>query len=265
VLVISALTNMQRLSAIIAPRLSIQSCCILLIAFLLAPPSHAVENRYTVKKYDTLTDIARNHGVTVAALMRHNELKQANQIYVGKTLRIPPSPRSPKKPLLDRALLQELNETRITLKKWKHIVIHHSATESGTAKGMDRYHRQERHMENGLAYHFVIGNGKGMPDGEITIGQRWLDQIQGGHLASESLNEESIGICLVGNFDEEAPTRKQMAQLEGLVDYLLRSCQLKPSAVKSHQEINPIHTRCPGRKFPAKAFLKKLETLKTET
>ena len=44
-------------------------------------------------------------------------------------------------------------------------------------KGMDRYHRDERHMEHGLAYHFVIGNGNGMGDGEIGVGQRWIEDL----------------------------------------------------------------------------------------
>ncbi len=117
-------------------------------------------------------------------------------------------------------------------------------------------------MENGLAYHFVSGNGKGMADGEMVIGQRWIDQIQGGHLASESLNEKSIGICLVGNFDHDSPTRRQMEQLRALVDYLMRGSHLTAGAVKTHQEINPIDTRCPGRKFPAKTFMKELRAAK---
>lgn len=220
----------------------------------------AAEKRYTVKKNDTLTEIARRQGVSVAALMQLNGLKEPNQIYIGKVLRIAIPDRRPaaKRPTLDPALLKLLDETRITRKKWKYIVIHHSATESGSAKGMDLYHRQERHMENGLAYHFVIGNGKGMGDGEVVIGQRWTDQIRGGHLASESLNEQSVGICLVGNFDDNKPTQKQMNHLHALVDYLMRGCGLSGAAIKTHQQINPIHTRCPGTKFPVKTFLKEL-------
>ena len=49
---------------------------------------------------------------------------------------------------------------------WKHIVVHHTATPSATPGGIDRFHREQRHMENGMAYHFLIGNGHGMRDGE---------------------------------------------------------------------------------------------------
>jgi hypothetical protein len=128
----------------------------------------------------------------------------------------------------------------------------------GTARGMDRYHREQRHMENGLAYHFVVGNGRGMKDGEIVIGHRWTRQLPGGHLASESLNARSLGICLVGNFDRDHPTKRQMESLNELTEYLMKRCGLSRSAVKTHQQINPIGTRCPGRLFDDEAFLRGL-------
>jgi hypothetical protein len=127
-------------------------------------------------------------------------------------------------------------------------------------KGMDRYHREERQMENGLAYHFVIGNGHGMGDGEIGVGSRWTRQLDGGHLTSLKQNEISLGICLVGNFDRHEPTAKQLQQLKTLVEALLRRCGLSNDAVKTHQQINVLYTRCPGRHFPTKRFLASLES-----
>jgi N-acetyl-anhydromuramyl-L-alanine amidase AmpD len=134
-------------------------------------------------------------------------------------------------------------------KSWKHIVIHHTGTATGTAKGIDRFHREQRHMENGLAYHFLIGNGRGMDDGEIFVGERWKKQLAGGHLASETLNQSSIGICLVGNFDRTKPTREQMESLDALIKKLLEVTGLPRSAVTTHREIHPRHTQCPGKFF----------------
>ena len=114
-------------------------------------------------------------------------------------------------------------------------------------------------MENGLAYHFVIGNGDGMTDGEIDVGRRWKEQLDGGHLALESLNRKSIGICLVGNFDKTKPTSKQLDSLEALVEYLMKRCHLSKTAVRTHSQIHPRHTRCPGSKFDQTAFLKRLK------
>jgi hypothetical protein len=139
------------------------------------------------------------------------------------------------------------------------VVIHHSGTDTGSARGMDAYHHKERHMENGLAYHFVIGNGRGMDDGELAVGRRWTEQLDGGHLASESLNQKALGICLVGNFESAVPTEKQLDSLHGLVAGLLKRCKLSTSAVKTHQQINTIYTRCPGRQFPMAQFMKRLK------
>jgi hypothetical protein len=55
---------------------------------------------------------------------------------------------------------------------WCYIVIHHSGTTTATLRGMDEYHRVERDMENGLACHSVIGNGQGIADGAIEVGDR---------------------------------------------------------------------------------------------
>jgi hypothetical protein len=138
-------------------------------------------------------------------------------------------------------------------------VIHHSAATTGTLTGIDRYHRNVRHMENGLAYHFVIGNGNGLGNGEIGIGARWTRQLDGGHVISEAQNKVSLGICLIGNFDKSKPTAKQMERLTALVRALLVRCKLPPSAVHTHQQINAVPTRCPGRHFPTAEFLKSIK------
>jgi N-acetyl-anhydromuramyl-L-alanine amidase AmpD len=132
---------------------------------------------------------------------------------------------------------------------WKHIVIHHTATPSATPRGIDRFHREQRHMENGMAYHFLIGNGRGMGDGEIYVGDRWKRQIQGGHLASEKLNMSSIGICLVGNFESKPPTDRQVQALQALVRKLMQQTGLSASALTTHRSIHPRHTTCPGKHF----------------
>ena len=132
---------------------------------------------------------------------------------------------------------------------WRHIVVHHTATPGATPRGIDRFHREQRHMENGMAYHFLIGNGHGMGDGEIYIGERWKRQIQGGHLASEQLNMSSIGICLVGNFESKPPTERQMKSLDALIRKLRQQTGLSMAAVTTHRSIHPRHTSCPGKYF----------------
>jgi LysM repeat protein len=219
----------------------------------------AADRNYTVKRYDTLTDLAHKNGLTVGELAGHNDLRKTDKLRIGQRLVIPDSATAREDAAADSPLPKGLGKTRVEPGKWKYIVIHHSASLNASVKGMDYYHRVERHMENGLAYHFVIGNGHSMKDGEIAIGGRWTGQLDGGHLASEALNRKAIGICMVGNFDAERPTKRQMESLRSLVEFLLARCHLSADAVKTHQQINPIYTRCPGHNFPAKSFLKGLK------
>jgi len=219
----------------------------------------AADRNYTVKRSDTLTDIAHKYGLTVGELAAHNGLKNTDKLRIGQKLVIPDSANAREAASPDPYLPKDLERIRVEPGKWKYIVIHHSASPNASVKGMDYYHRVERHMENGLAYHFVIGNGHSMKDGEIAIGRRWTAQLDGGHLASEALNRKAIGICMVGNFDVDRPTRRQMESLHALVEFLLARCHLSADALKTHQQINPIYTRCPGHNFPTKTFLQTLK------
>ncbi|CAN5568612.1 hypothetical protein BH10CHL1_BH10CHL1_46330 [soil metagenome] len=58
-------------------------------AALVAPAAQAGTTIYVVQRGDTLSAIARRFGTTVAYLMQLNNIKNANQIYVGQQLRAP--------------------------------------------------------------------------------------------------------------------------------------------------------------------------------
>jgi hypothetical protein len=131
------------------------------------------------------------------------------------------------------------------------IICHHSGIKSGNAASYDREHRK-RGMENGLAYHFVIGNGIDSGDGEIQPGPRWLKQIKGGHVRSDEINEVAIGICLVGDFDETKPTKNQMSAFRELMNFLRDEVVDRHVRFQGHKEAHPRHTACPGRHFPLK-------------
>ena len=224
------------------------------VAFLWLASAKA-DQFYSVRKGDTLTQLARRYDLSVAELAKRNSLRTTDKLHIGQGLVIPGGAADPEVLVLPAAVRRELAGVRVTAGKWKHIVIHHSGTYMGTVKGMDRFHREERHMENGLAYHFVIGNGNGMGDGEIAVGNRWIEQLDGGHLRSEELNAASIGICLVGDFEHARPTAKQMDSLRALIHDLLGRCRLGAGSICTHQQINTLYTRCPGRHFPTRAFL----------
>lgn len=144
---------------------------------------------------------------------------------------------------------------RYFVREWKYIVIHHSATSSGCAAEFDKFHREKRGWENGLGYHFVIGNGKGSHDGEIEIGNRWKNQLDGAHAGVQEYNHYGIGICLVGNFNDSYPTSSQMAALTSLVSYLQERCHIPSENIIMHRHFRD--TECPGRNFPYYKLLAK--------
>ena len=121
-----------------------------------------------------------------------------------------------------------IDRARVKKGRWKYIIVHNSGTRQGNARIFDTYHRRVRKMQNGLAYHFVIGNGSSSGNGEIEIGPRWTRQINGGHVASDYLNNIAIGICLVGDLNRDQPTK---AQLGGLG----RTYQLSPRSRRKGQ------------------------------
>lgn len=218
---------------------------------------------YTVRKGETLGAIAARHRLSVSDVLAHNKLSRPDRIVAGQVLLLPidavtPAP-APSYPVIPSSTRRALDRIAVKSRQWKHIVIHHSGMPLGSGKNIDRYHREERHMENGLAYHFVIGNGNGMKDGEIYIGGRWKRQIEGGHLAIHSLNLNSIGIGLIGNFEKDRPSARQLNSLEALIRYLLKTTGLSTTAVTTHKLIHPKHTLCPGRRFPAEAFIDRLK------
>jgi hypothetical protein len=230
----------------------------------------AADESYTVKRGDSISSIARIYNLPPAVLAERNGLSRNSYVYAGQRLIIPgrssgrpsaSSTRSPARASVPRSIQQAIDKAAVTPGRWQYIVLHHSDVDTGTMKAMDKYHREVRHMENGLAYHFVIGNGHGMGDGEIAASRRWTQQLDGGHLASEGQNKVAIGICLVGNFEDHRPTARQLESLRALVQALMVRCQLTPRAVKTHQQINIVRTRCPGAKFPAKSFIDSLQGL----
>ena len=133
---------------------------------------------------------------------------------------------------------------------WRHIVIHHSASAGGNAQQFDVAHRQRGWDE--LGYHFVITNGQGGADGLIEVGSRWHKQKQGAHCGgtpANEYNELGIGICLVGEFSSDMPTPAQVASLERLTWYLMRTYRIGPDQVITHQDAPNAHTECPGGRF----------------
>jgi N-acetyl-anhydromuramyl-L-alanine amidase AmpD len=152
---------------------------------------------------------------------------------------------------LTAANIDAIRRAPVQRNRWKFIIVHNSGTRQGSARVFDYYHRHVRRMRNGLAYHFVIGNGTSTRNGQIEIGDRWTRQMRGGHVHSDYMNNIGLGICLVGDFNRDQPTRAQLEACEELIKYLQERCGAKMQ-VRPHREVNPPRwaTDCPGDVFP---------------
>lgn len=205
---------------------------------------------HTVVRGDTLSGIASQYGVTLAALRSANALR-GDTIMIGQRLLVPGVAGSGAGYRYINNVVAATNRLRIPRDRWQVIVGHHSGIDRGNAAVYDRAHRRRR-MENGLAYHFVIGNGKDSGDGEVEIGGRWLNQIDGGHVRNHAINQIGIGICVIGNFENERPTAAQMAAFRELTVYLRDHVMGGKCRFAVHREIDRNHTVCPGRHFPTR-------------
>ena len=129
---------------------------------------------------------------------------------------------------------------------WKYVYIHHTQTTSGNALSLAQ-------ATDGMGDHFIIGNGDGLMDGEIQIGQRWnQQQVALPPKGANRINGECISIGLVGDFDKTIPTPTQLRRLGQLVATLQGELHV-PAANVLVVDI-PKSRAGIGRYFPKSAF-----------
>ena len=142
----------------------------------------------------------------------------------------------------------------VSERKWKYIVLHHTASQRGDVESIHDEHLSRKDKDGnpwmGIGYHFVIGNGDPMADGQIEPTFRWKTQIQGAHAGSKdpAYNQVGIGIVLVGNFEKQPPTPLQKSAVTTLVASLKKSYGISTQNVVGHRDLKP--TECPGKHFP---------------
>lgn len=113
------------------------------------------------------------------------------------------------------------------------VVVHHTASASDIT--VDDIHQM--HINNGwvgIGYNIVV-----YPDGTIHEG-RPID-CSGAHCEGE--NGHSIGVNLVGNFEEYAPTEAQITSLKDVLRWLTDN--YGGIEIAGHREYNA--TACPGQ------------------
>lgn len=163
----------------------------------------------------------------------------------------PPQLTVPKIPLTP-SLVGNPWEPKAKARDWKYLVLHHTASEEGNVDSIHEIHLKNKDKSGkpwlGIGYHFVIGNGQGMGDGEIEPTFRWREQLQGAHAGVGEYNQTGIGIVLVGNFEKTKPTAAQLTAIKRLVGVMKQTYSIDSDHVVGHGDVKA--TECPGRNFP---------------
>lgn len=141
----------------------------------------------------------------------------------------------------------------ITPGRWDSIIIYHSASPYGTPTSLES--RQRELTRQGMGFHFLIGNGAGMGDGDIHVGYRWMDQDSGLHSVGQSAQVDArnaVGICLIGDGNRRPFTRMQVQRLAELVGTLTRELGVDLERVYLQSDL--AETGSPGRYFSESQF-----------
>jgi LysM repeat protein len=204
----------------------------------LASPSAPHTITHEVAPLETIWRISRMYDVPEETILAANGLKPGESIYIGQKLVIPGA-----RALRNVVPLYPSN-------KWKYIIVHHTATDVGKALLVHRSH-EDRGFWNGIGYHFLIDNGSlGKGDGQIEVAPRWIKQQSGAHCKAGGMNEKAIGVALVGNFNTDLPTRKQLDSLTYLLNTLSRQYGIASNHIMGHRDVPGAATDCPGKRFP---------------
>lgn len=130
----------------------------------------------------------------------------------------------------------------------KYLAIHHSASpDTQTPVEIANYHINNNSW-GGIGYHFVISKeGIAYYVGDIATARANV----------ANLNDQVIGICLIGNFTEgRVPTSEQIDSVHKLCDFFINNYANLANlnswdVVMGHKELPGQATACPGDDWPA--------------
>ncbi|KUO53089.1 MAG: hypothetical protein APF76_14960 [Desulfitibacter sp. BRH_c19] len=120
------------------------------------------------------------------------------------------------------------------------IVLHHTGAEETDAEHVKRNHLQKGFRD--IGYNYIIEN-----NGKVITG-RPLD-IPGAHCIGDRMNFRSIGVALIGNFEERSPYAEQINSLIPLLQGLQLKHSIKLENILLHKLVKGSSTKCPGKLF----------------
>jgi N-acetyl-anhydromuramyl-L-alanine amidase AmpD len=138
----------------------------------------------------------------------------------------------------------------------KRLIIHHSLTKDGAVNDWDairRYHIETNGWRD-IGYHYGIEN----VGGKIVLQKGRRESQPGAH--TKGMNEKSLGICVVGNYDLAEPSEAAMNVLANLCASLCKKYRLTENDIRTHHEYASYKT-CPGSKFPMDKLREKVRAI----
>ena len=116
------------------------------------------------------------------------------------------------------------------------IILHHAEHSTCSVVDIHKWHKYDNGW-SGIGYHFFITK-----DGKIYRGRPELSI--GAHC--KGFNNNSIGLCVQGNYMIETMPKAQLETLQTLCEFLINKYLIK--SIKFHKDLN--NTNCPGINFP---------------
>jgi hypothetical protein len=140
----------------------------------------------------------------------------------------------------------------------QNIIVHHSITPrdldpNTTEASIERNHKARGFPISSLGWHIgyhymIFGNGE--------VRKYRVDTEEGAHCVEQSMNFKSIGICLIGDFDNEMPSQAQINSLRDLMQRKLTTFGINSANIYPHRHfaIDPVtglpYKSCFGDNLP---------------
>jgi hypothetical protein len=143
-----------------------------------------------------------------------------------------------KSSLFDKAIVHNTH-VPLNQSKWLNIVVKNAPTTDHDAA---------------QACHFIVSDG----DPAITTTELWKRQIDGYHTFApgHDWNDDSIGVCVVGDLDDKTLSPRQFQELMTLVQTLQGRFKIRSEHVYLHSELDG-RTTAPSGQF-VRAFSRQL-------
>ena len=135
----------------------------------------------------------------------------------------------------------------------KGIIIHHSLTKDGKTESwasIKKYHMEEKGWDN-IGYHLGL---EYVGDKVMIIEGRPMN-MQGGHCVGKNT---WLGICVVGNFDQEKCPSDKFESLVELVRALVGQYKFTKEQIQPHNKYAP--KSCPGKLFQFQELITRVFT-----